>query len=229
MRRIHVVLVFCLAQSVLFAGAAWAIGVSFSDEFATFDAVRWSKGDHTLGRSYLDPSNVSVDGQNLRIAIPGRTLEGGEILTRDLQDYGSYSTRMRLPNAPSSITGFFLYKAPDYESEIDIEIYNDSTRRIMFTTYAGGGQTHTQTMQLPFDPTAGFHEYRFDFLKDAATGEASVAFYADGTEMVRWDTGLPQTSMHLMVNTWFPRWLDGRRPKKTVYTLVDSVGYTAQP
>jgi hypothetical protein len=35
--------------------------------------------------------------------------------------------------------------------------------------------------------------------------------------------------MHLMLNTWFPTWLDGRRPKKTAYTYVDSIGYVAQP
>jgi endo-1,3-1,4-beta-glycanase ExoK len=92
----------------------------------------------------------------LRIKLPARTLEGGEVLTNEL--HGSYGARMKLPNAPGSITGFFLYKAPDYESEIDIEIYNDSNRRIMFTTYAGGTQTHTKTVSLPFDPTAGFHE-----------------------------------------------------------------------
>ena len=62
-------LVFALAQAVLFVGAAWALGVSFSDGFGSFDTARWSKGNHTLGRSYLYPANVSVDGENLRIAF----------------------------------------------------------------------------------------------------------------------------------------------------------------
>ena len=136
---------------------------------------------------------------------------------------------MRVPNAPSSITGFFLYKAPDYESEIDIEVFNDSTRRIMFTTYAGGAQTHTITRTLPFDPTTGFHEYSFDYARDPLSGAASVTFYADGREMMSWDTGVPRTSMHLMLNSWFPRWLDGRRPKKNVHTYVDRIFFQAQP
>ena len=198
-------------------------GVSFSDEFAALDSDRWSRGDHMLGRSYLDPANVDVDGENLRIKLPARSLNGGEISTRDLYGYGSYSARMKLPNAPSSITGFFLYKAPDLESEIDIEVFNDSTRRVMFTTYAGGRQTHTETMRLPFDPTTGFHEYRFDYSQE------SVTFFVDGTEMRSWNTGIPQTSMHLMVNSWFPRWLEGKRPKKTSYTYVDSMGYVSRP
>jgi beta-glucanase (GH16 family) len=80
---------------------------------------------------------------------------------------------MRLPNTTGSITGFFLYKAADYESEIDIEVFNDSTRRIMFTTYSGGSRTHAITRTLPFDPTTGFYEYSFEYT------ENSVTFYAD--------------------------------------------------
>lgn len=32
-------------------------------------------------RNYLDPANVDVDGQNLRIKLPARSYEGGEIFT----------------------------------------------------------------------------------------------------------------------------------------------------
>jgi len=223
MRLITLLFVAGLAQTMIFAGAAWAEGVSFSDDFTYFDTVRWSKGDHMLGRSYLDPANVVVDGEYMRITLPARTFEGGEILTNDFNGYGTYSARMRLPNAPGSITGFFLYKAPDFESEIDIEIFNDSTRRVMFTTYARGSQTHTITRTLPFDPTIGFHEYAFRYT------ETSVTFYADGHPMQYWDTGVPQTSMHLMLNSWFPVWLDGRKPKKNAYTYVDRIDFVAQP
>jgi beta-glucanase (GH16 family) len=157
--------VCCAGLLLSNAGDASAEGVDFRDDFTGFDAARWSKGDHMLGRSYLGPANVDVDGENLLIKLPARTTNGGEISTRNLQGYGSYSARMKLPNAPSSITGFFLYKALDLESEVDIEVFNDSTRRVMFTTYSGDRQTHTETMRPPFDPTTGFHEYRFDYSK----------------------------------------------------------------
>jgi beta-glucanase (GH16 family) len=54
-------------------------------------------------------------------------------------------------------------------SEIDIEIYNDSTRRIMSTTYAGGSETHNITKSLPSDPTTGLHEYRFVYAPGSVT------------------------------------------------------------
>jgi len=159
---------------------------------------------------------------NLRIQLPARTFEGGEVYTKDLQGYGSYSANIKAPYTPGSITGFFLYKAPDYESEIDVEIYNDSTRRIILSTYAGGSQTHTETLPITFDPTAGFHEYRFDYSPN------SVTFYADGQPIKTWDNGIPQTSMHLMLNTWCPNWMNGKRPKTSAYTYVDRIDFAAR-
>ena len=35
-------------------------------------------------------------------------------------------------------------------------------------------------MTLPFDPTSGFHDYRFDYASN------SVSFYADGKLMKQW-------------------------------------------
>jgi hypothetical protein len=32
-------------------------------------------------------------------------------------------------NAPTSLTAFFLYRPPDYQREIDIELWDDSSRR----------------------------------------------------------------------------------------------------
>ena len=222
MRRMFLVLLASVVGAAMMAGVAQAGVLDFTDDFDTFDETRWTKGSHKLGRSNLDPANVSVNGGNLGIKLPARTTNGGEISSDALYGQGSYAARMKLPNAPSSITGFFLYEPPDYASEIDIEIYNDTSRKIMFSTYAGGKQTHTQTMTLPFDPTTGFHDYRFDY------APGSVRFYADGVLMKEWTDGLPQTSMHLYANAWFPTWLQGRKPTKDRYVLVDSIRHLQQ-
>ena len=92
--------VCCTCLLLSNAGDASAEGVDFRDDFTALDPARWSKGDHMLGRSYLDPANVDVDGENLRIKLPARTTNGGEISTRDLYGYGSYPARMKHPNAP---------------------------------------------------------------------------------------------------------------------------------
>lgn len=218
MQRAILVPVSGILQIFLIAGIAHAQTASLSENFDFFDETRWSKGDHNLGRSYLDPNNVNVGGGNLEIKLPANSLNGGEIRSEGLYSYGSYSTRMKLPHAPSSITGFFLYEPPDYASEI----YNDFSRKIMFTTYARGKQTHPQTMTLPFDPTSGFHDYRFDYNSN------SVSFYVDGRLMKRWKGGIPKTPMHLYVNAWYPTWLAGNKPLTDQYVLVDGISYTAK-
>ena len=102
----------------------------------------------------------------------------------------------QVPDAPSSITRFFLY-----EKDIDVEILNDPSGRIMFTTYAGGRKTNNVEKDLSFDPTMDFHEYRFDFYPDRAE------FFVDGELMHRFTEGLPE-------NAWFP----GEKPEKDSYT-----------
>ena len=220
MRGVWVLFAIGAAQVFLVAGAANAAGASFFDDFLAFDGSRWTETEHDLGRSHLDPANVDVVDGNARFKIPARTLQGAELRSNELYHHGTYSSRMKLPRAPSSITGFFLYRAPDQEREIDIEIFNDSTGRILFTTYAGGRQTHTVTRQLPFDPAAGYHTYAFRY-------DAGLArFMVDGKVMQTWKTGVPKGSMYLYTNLWFPTWLDGKKPLLDSYLYVDWTRYS---
>ncbi|HBQ28622.1 MAG TPA: hypothetical protein DD719_04330 [Desulfotomaculum sp.] len=187
----------------------------FQDDFIDFDTNRWLKSSHNLGRSYLDPDNLSVSDGFLKIKIPATTLNGGEIESQEFYKYGSYRVRMKLPYAPSSITAFFLYRQPDYFNEIDIEIYNDDSRKIDFVVYSGGKRTHAVTKTLSFDPTGDFHEYRFDF------DRKGLKFYVDNQLYQNWRNGLPTDSMKLLASTWFPTWLPGTSPEVDQYTLVD--------
>ena len=149
--------------------------------------------------------------------LPAGSLDGAEIASAELYKYGSYRTRIKVPDARSSITGFFLYEEPDFEKEIDIEVFNDSSGRVMFTTYAGGEETNNVRKKLPFDPTKDFHEYRFDFYPERAE------FYVDGELLHRFTEGLPEDPMRLYVNAWFPTWLSGQRPGTDSHVHVDWV------
>jgi beta-glucanase (GH16 family) len=156
-----------------------------------------------------------VESGKLRIRLPAGTLEGGEIESVEYYGYGSYAARIKAARAPSSITGFFLYAAPDFHAEIDVEIFNDESGRILFTAYADGEQTNTVEKKLPFDATAAFHEYRIDLYPTRAE------FSVDGRLVHTFREGLPGGSMKLMVNAWYPDWLPGERPETDGYTDVD--------
>lgn len=185
------------------------------EDFGSLDGDRWEVPSKNLGRGSLEPENVSVENGRLKLKLPANTFDGGEIESRKPYLYGTYRARMKVANAPTSITGFFLYKEPDFENEIDIEIFNDPAGRILFTTYSGGEETNSVRKNLPFDPTANFHDYRFDLYPDRAV------FYVDGEEMHSFDKGLPEDPMRLHVNVWFPTWLDGEKPAKDNHTLVE--------
>lgn len=188
---------------------------NFFDDFASFDTDQWSKSSFILGRTHFEPANIDVNNGDLRIKFPANTLNGGEISSKDLYQYGTYRARMKLPNAPSSITGFFLYTDPDFYSEIDIEVYNDKNGKIDFTTYADGKVQKFVTKNLGFDPTADFHEYRFDFYP------GNLSFYVDDRLMQSWTDGMPTNSMYLLVNTWYPNWLAGTKTTSDQYLLID--------
>lgn len=75
-------------------------------------------------------------------------------------------------------------------------------------------------VNLPFDPTTDFHEYRFDYLED------EVVFYADGSEIARMNgSSVPTSPGHLLVSHWSngnPGWSKGP-PKTDATTTVSYV------
>lgn len=209
-------LIVLAALMTLVPATAHAAG--FSDPFTTLDAQRWAIGDHPLGLGRFDPANVAVADGALALTLPAGTHDGGEVRTQALWGAGTFRARIKAAAAPASLTGFFLYAPPDYASEVDIEIVGTD---VMFSTYAGGGQTHTETLPLGFDPTAAFHDYEIELAR------RSVTFRVDGVALRTWKNGLPKASMALYVNAWFPTWLGGLPPATTTATLVDSVTVAA--
>lgn len=202
------------------AGAARVDG--FRDDFASLDSQRWVTVTRPFGQGAVDAANVAVADGMLGLKLPAGRLDGGEMHSVSLFRFGSFRVRMKTADAPTSLTAFFLYKSPDYASELDIEIFNDTSRRVMFTTYSGGAQTNTVTKLLPFDATAGFHEYAIEY------DTASVRFLVDGTLMQTWTKGVTRSAMYLYLNAWFPSWLAGERPTTDRLTLVDWVEHTGR-
>jgi licheninase len=217
---VAVAALIALVTSVSLAGAARS--GDFHDDFTSFDARQWVKIGRPFGHGTLDPANVTVADGFLGIKLPAGTLDGGEMRSTSVYRYGTYRTRMKIADAPSSLTAFFLYKRPDYAQEIDIEIFNDDTGRIMFSTYSGFAQTHNIVGDLPIDLTADFHVYTIEY------DPGSVRFLLDGQELQRWSTGLPRSSMYLFTNAWFPFWLEGVKPTTDRYTYVDWIEHSGR-
>jgi hypothetical protein len=176
---------------------------------------QWIANNSELGRSTLQSKNVIMQDGKLQLKLLGKTLYGAEIQTIEKVHYGSYEIRMKIPDAPSSITGFFLYDQPDYDHEIDIEIYNQSEAVLLLTTYANGKQAKSDERILSFNPTVDFHNYRIDYYPDR------VDFFVDDILMQTWTNGFTIEPMFLMLNTWYPNWLEGTSYETDRYLLID--------
>ena len=168
-----------------------------------FSDYNFLKATHRLGRGSLDPDNIIQEDETINIISPANSYQGGEIRTEEYFGYGSYKVKIKTDYAPGSFSAFFLYEdVKGANDEIDIEIYNDGSRQIDFVTFTQGEKTNYHTKKLPFDPASDYHEYRIDYYPER------VLFYVEEELMTTFDSQLPSTEMRVMINHWWPNWLE---------------------
>ena len=173
------------------------------EPFDSWDPSLWLTGNHQLGRGWVRSPNVSVQGGQLVLALPANTVDGGEVLSSRRVRYGTYEARLRASSAIGSITAFFLYEgARTGNDEVDIELIG-GTRRVMFTTWVRGRETHHEEVSLTFDPWAAMHDYRIEYSRNV------VRFFVDGVQLAQFGDNLPSAQLHVMANAWWPTWLAG--------------------
>ncbi len=166
----------------------------------------WAADTHPLGRGSVRAENVALGGGVASLSLSAGAYDGAEIRSAARYGPGAFRARMRTPHAPGSISAFFLYEGvPGGNDEIDIEIFNDGTRRVMLTTWVAGRETGSHVHTLPFDPAAAFHDYRIEW------SAGRVRFCVDGAVVRTVDDGVPASPMYVMANTWWPTWLTGPR------------------
>ncbi len=190
------------------------------EEFDPWNPSEWVAGDHPLGKGYLDPGNVTQGAGELLLTLPGGGYDGAEVRSAGRYGYGAYEARLRTQDAPGSISAFFLYElVRKGNDEIDIEIFNDGSRRIWFTTWVADVETNHTEHVLPFDPAGGYHDYRIEWSRNL------VRFLVDGVLMETFTTDVPRAKMHVFSNTWWPNWLSGAPPASPRSMHIDRVVY----
>ncbi|KAH6890324.1 glycoside hydrolase family 16 protein [Thelonectria olida] len=175
-------------------------------------------GRGKYGKSFM-PSNVVTDdskrGTSLGLRV-GSEVEDGAVSAsemdtarRDLH-YGSYRAGMKLTAVNGTCAAFFWYF--NDTQEIDIEFLSREFRpaeniypvnlviQSKESRAAGFDASKTGTFKrsyLTFDPTADFHEYRFDYMPD------EVIFYADSQRIASMNgSSVPSVGGHLILQHW---------------------------
>ncbi|KAI9825002.1 MAG: hypothetical protein M1819_000631 [Sarea resinae] len=189
----------------------------------TASAARGSFGEaRQLGNVIANPllDNYSYAGASKLGGDPGLQLwvraqqTDGLIGTAEISSaredmlYGSFRVAMKLTGIPGTCGAFFWYY--NNTQEIDLEYLS----RLLNTTssplslvlqspasaHAGYDASSTPTYQvhqLPFHPSTGYHEYRFDWTPGA------VSFYADGVLLTTMTgSAVPTSPGHILLNHW---------------------------
>ncbi|KAL7905786.1 glycoside hydrolase family 16 protein [Trichoderma velutinum] len=190
-------------------------------------------GDDTDSAGSAGSNSNGGDGIGLLVgsivvneAIPVAELDSA----RNDMHYGSYRAGMKLTAVNGTCAAFFWYF--NDTQEIDMEFLSrefDPVKKIYpvnlviqseASKKAGYDASKTGTFKvvnLTFDPTAGFHEYRFDYLP------SRVLFYADSQLLAEMNgTSVPSGPGHIILQHWSngnPLWSGGPPKEDAILTV----------
>ncbi|KAL6695284.1 glycoside hydrolase family 16 protein [Trichoderma pleuroticola] len=198
-------------------------GKSFALDNVYTTAAREGESDNSNGG---DGVGLVVGSTVVNEAIPVAELDSAR---NDLH-YGSYRAGMKLTAVNGTCAAFFWYF--NDTQEIDMEFLSrefDPVKKIYpanlviqseASRKAGYDASKTGTFKvvnLTFDPTAGFHEYRFDYLPNR------VLFYADSQLLAEMNgTSVPSGPGHIILQHWSngnPLWSAGPPEEDAILTV----------
>jgi beta-glucanase (GH16 family) len=194
---------------------------SMQDVEAAFTLSSWSNTNRTHS-----PANVTVEDGVLELKLsgsaPGTLPVCAEIASRRNDfHYGTYRAAIKMSKVPGAVVGWFTYLGRPL-NEIDVEFLTREPRLARFTLH------HVQTgvdhgrKEVAFDPSAAFHEYRFDWHKDR------VDYFIDGEPAATLTKQIPDMPSRLMLNHWsgnIPTF-GGPAPTEDAVMQVDWVYYS---
>ncbi|GKT87977.1 glycoside hydrolase family 16 protein [Colletotrichum tofieldiae] len=166
------------------------------------------------GSSSYGLSSTKADA-GLQLLVESSTVDGlvpvAEIdSARDDVHHGSFRAMMKVPDVAGTCAAFFWYH--NDTQEIDMEFltreFNPSnnsfpvnlvlhSRASLERGYDASGTGNFLKVNLGFNPTTDFHEYRLDYLRD------EVTFYADGKVLGAMNgSAVPTEGGHLVLQHW---------------------------
>jgi beta-glucanase (GH16 family) len=196
------------------------------DSMATVDAA-WTLSSWTGSNRTHSPANVSVKNGILELKLsgstPGTMPVCAEIVSKKNDFfYGTYRASIKMTSTPGAVVGWFTYLGNPL-NEIDVEFLTRDPLLAHFTLHHVQTGVDHATKTLPFNPSAAFHEYRFDWYRDR------VDYYVDGEPYATLTNKVPDQPSRLLLNHWsgnIPTW-GGQAPTDDVVMQVDWAYYSA--
>ncbi|KAL8929487.1 MAG: hypothetical protein Q9208_001156 [Pyrenodesmia sp. 3 TL-2023] len=194
----------------------------------------WPQHGHPYAMSYekqnvianpMTGSSANGGDPGLQMVVRGPTQKGSAVSTAEMKTvredmhYGSYRVALKYSRQPGTCGAMFWYKNDTHEIDIELlshqETGTSSTSPVNFVLHADGPQGFA-TPRLPFHPSDGFHEYRFDW------SPKKVSFYADGQFIQDLTQGVPVDPGFIMLNHWSNgnAWTKGPPTKDVTMTVA---------
>jgi beta-glucanase (GH16 family) len=187
--------------------------LKFAYTFDHLDTAVWSLSTHTFdgNAAQFNPRNVAIRHGHLQLTLRPEQLgerqySGAELQVRKQLGpfmYGRYEARVRAAKGSAVISSFFGFDDPPWQ-EIDIEFLGDHPNAVQANVYNSKDGNPTLIppfpilSTLPFDATADFHTYAYEWEPN------EIRWYAD-TILVARTTSLAQVAtrpMRPMLNLW---------------------------
>jgi beta-glucanase (GH16 family) len=196
---------------------------SMADLGAFWNVSTWGGDNRTHSAS-----NVTVaDGiLNLKLSgsEPGQKPVCAEITSKrsDFRN-GSYKASIKTSKTAGGVVGWFVYLGNPL-NEIDVEMLTKDNRDLHFTLHHIQTGVDYKVVKMAFDPSEGFHEYRFDWYA------GKVEYFVDGKLTVTLTKQVPDMASKIMLNHWsgnIDGW-GGPAPTKDMFMYVDWMEYSSE-
>jgi beta-glucanase (GH16 family) len=207
-------------------------GASGAEFIATFNTLQevdaaFTRSTWTGTNRTHSAANVTVNNGILQLKLnaspPGTLPVCAEIVSRKNDFFhGTYRASIKMTNRPGAVVGFFTYLGNPL-NEIDIEFLTRTPRTAYFTLHHVQTNVDDTTRTVAFDPSAAFHEYRFDWYA------SRIDFYIDNQLMATLTNQVPNLASSLLINHWsgnIAGW-GGAAPVEDVFMDVDWVYYNS--
>ena len=195
------------------------------NSMADLDAF-WDKSSWTGSNRTHSPANVTIVNGVLALKLSGS--QTGQLpvcaeITSKRADfrYGSYRASIKTTNIAGGVVGWFVYRDSPL-NEIDVEFLTEDITQVHYTLHHIQTSVDYKTYKLNFDPSAAFHEYRFDWYAD------SVKYFIDGNPTVTLKNQVPDLDCQIMLNHWsgnISGW-GGKAPAEDIFMYVDYMYYS---
>jgi endo-1,3-1,4-beta-glycanase ExoK len=197
--------------SLLFSSTASAENIPFFKPYPYINdktwyiSHGWSNGDHQSCEWRKDA--ITVVDNRLKLTLSDnsgsvRPIGCPEIHTNKRTGYGTYSVRMKTAAGSGLNTAFFTYVGPAVHegdhSEIDFEFLGKNSKTVQLNYFDKGVPQDGKIIELGFDASADFHDYKFVW------EPTKITWYVDGKFVHQTKAGakIPDNPGRIYLSLW---------------------------